>query len=171
MLNRNVKEEDARRSTSVGVDNDYSNRNGRQSLESKKGEELLKCIKESVYLESDVGEKENKKRSMELEISKYSESRRQVEGEINELCEKIKVVDVRDEEFSLSRFREVCFLKHALYKKVNEKTELGKKSALLIKESKIVEKQIEEETKKYRALMVQRETLISRVNQNGNNNE
>ena len=128
---------------------------------------FIKCMQNCFYLETDVGEKESRFRSMQAELKNIVKSKDRMESEIRDLCMKIKRLDVKSPDFTLDEFREVCFLKHSLHKKIQEKKDANRQSALLTRESNSIKKQIYKETNEYKSFIYQKEKLLPKSGVNG----
>ena len=89
-------------------------------------DKLMRCIKNCAFIENDVGEKECKFRTMQTEMIEIVGKKESIDKEIVNLCEQISTLEVKNPNYTTLEFREVCYLKHRLVFKMNEKSEVNK---------------------------------------------
>jgi len=121
---------------------------------------LMNCIKNCAYYESSVGKKEARRREIDHEITKLCDAVDKLEVEQDELCEQIKVLEVKSPDLSLMEVREVSFLNYSLNKKLWEREDMNKQIGRLRRENDKVAKQIDEAADLYKSYVYKRAELF-----------
>ena len=121
---------------------------------------MMNCIKNCVYYEACIGEKEARFREIGQEMAKLSDERRKLDVEQMELCEKIQVLEAKSPELSLMEFQDLSFLKYLLNKKLKEKQDINRQISLLILERDRVTKAMHEAANLYKSFVYKQERLL-----------
>ena len=155
------KDDSARMRTGASLHNrEINSENIRKEGDKDK---LIRCIKNCAFIENDVGEKECKFRTMQTEMIEIVGKKENIDKEIENLCEKISTLELKNPNYTTLEFREVCYLKHRLVFKMNEKSEVNKRSAELTKKSALIKKQIFKNTNDFKSFVFEKQKLLAKV--------
>ena len=133
--------------------------NNSEKKEGKK-EKFIRCVRNLLVIEQDVGEKEVKFREIGEELKKLRAKRDYIDEENKNLISKICELEIKSPDLSMTEFKEMCTFKFNLKDNQKVRTKTCEKIAKLIKESQCINSAIVQNYQNFKTFAYMKKKLL-----------
>ena len=133
--------------------------NNSEKKEGKK-EKFIRCVRNLLVIEQDVGEKEVKFRDIGEQLKKLRAKRDYIDEENKNLISKICELEIKSPDLSMTEFKEMCTFKFNLKDNQKVRTKTCEKIAKLIKESQCINSAIVQNYQNFKTFAYMKKKLL-----------